>query len=168
MKKSKVKKIATMIYEQVRNYEKNQVTTRENINYNDYDVVVSQKVKNLILNIIKYKDNIHITIGDDYFTVSTNDATKIKNNQGIKVNPYKISEDYYFEISVQQDEGFTLNYGYSKRSNFLDKSMFSELSPVIKQRLKEINAENFSEIWETLMKDSGIMRDNNLETLLDD
>jgi len=46
--------------------------------------------------------------------------------------------------------------------------MFSELSPVIKQRLKEINAENFSEIWETLMKDSGIMRDNNLETLLDD
>lgn len=168
MKKSKVKKIATMIYEQVRNYEKNQVTTRENINYNDYDVEVSQKVKNLILNIIKYKDNIHITIGDDYFTVSTNDATKIKNNQGIKVNPYKISEDYYFEISVQQDEGFTLNYGYSKRSNFLDKSMFSELSPVIKQRLKEINAENFSEIWETLMKDSGIMRDNNLETLLDD
>jgi len=168
MKKSKVKKIATMLYEQVRNYEKNQITTRENINYNDYDVEVSQKVKNLILNIIKYKDNIHITIGDDYFTVSTNDATKIKNNQGIKVNPYKISEDYYFEISVQQDEGFTLNYGYSKRSNFLDKSMFSELSPVIKQRLKEINAENFSEIWETLMKDSGIMRDNNLETLLDD
>lgn len=168
MKKSKVKKIATMLYEQVRNYEKNQVTTRENINYNDYDVEVSQKVKNLILNIIKYKDNIHISVGDDYFTVSTNDATKIKNNQGIKVNPYKISEDYYFEISVQQDEGFTLNYGYSKRSNFLDKSMFSELSPVIKQRLKEINAENFSEIWETLMKDSGIMRDNNLETLLDD
>lgn len=168
MKKSKVKKIATMLYEQVRNYEKNQITTRENINYNDYDVEVSQKVKNLILNIIKYKDNIHISVGDDYFTVSTNDATKIKNNQGIKVNPYKISEDYYFEISVQQDEGFTLNYGYSKRSNFLDKSMFSELSPVIKQRLKEINAENFSEIWETLMKDSGIMRDNNLETLLDD
>jgi hypothetical protein len=168
MKKSKLKKIATIIYDQVRNYEKVPSLSKEKVNYSDFDPEVSEKVKRLILNIIEYKDNIHITVGDDYFTVSTNDATKIKNNQGIKVNPYKISEDYYFEISVQQNEGFTLNYGYSKRSNFLDKSMFSELSPVIKQRLKEINAENFSEIWETLMRDSGIMRDNNLETLFDD
>ncbi len=157
-----------MLYEQVRNYEKIQAPVRERVNYNEYDAEVSQKVKGLILNIIKYKDNIHISVGDDFFTISTSDATKIKNNLMPKTKSYQISDDYYFEISVQEDEGFTLNYGYSKRANFLDKSMFAELNPIIRQRLKEINAENFSEIWETLMKDSGIMRDNNLETLLDD
>ena len=40
------------------------------------------------------------------------------------------------------------------------------MSTIVKNRLKEINDENFSDICESLMKDSGIMRDSNLEDLL--
>jgi hypothetical protein len=163
MKKSKLKKIAKLLHLEVRGYEKSMRQTKEKVDYNDYDPQVSEKVKNLILNIIKYKDNIHISSGDDYFSISSNDATQIKKP---RIKGHLTSDEKYIEICVQRGEGFTINYGYSRRTNYSDTNLFNELNPIIKQRLKEINAENFSEIWENLMKESGIMRDNNLEELL--
>jgi hypothetical protein len=165
MKKSKLKKIAKLIHQEVRGYEKSPKPIRERVDYNEHDPEVSEKVKNLILNIIKFKDNIHISSGDDYFSVSSNDATQIKKP---RLKGHLTSDERYLEIGVQRGEGFTINYGYSRRSNYCDVNLFDELNPVIKKRLKEINAENFSEIWETLMKESGIMRDSNLEQLFNE
>ncbi len=165
MKKSKLKKIAKLIHQEVRGYEKSSRPIREKVDYNDYNSEVSEKVKSLILNIIKFKDNIHISSGDDYFSVSSNDATQIKKP---RIKGHLHSDDNYLEIGVQKGEGFTINYGYSRRSNYYDINLFDDLNLIIKERLKEINAQNFSEICEGLMKDSGIMRDSNLEDLLND
>lgn len=160
MKNKKIKKIAKLIQQEI-SYGKTPI--REKIDYNEHDSEVSEKVKNLILNIIKFKDNIHISANDDCFSVSSGDATQIKKP---RIKGHLTSDERYLEIGVQRGEGFTINYGYSRRSNYCDINLFDELNPIIKQRLKEINAENFSEIWETLMKESGIMRDNNLDELL--
>ena len=165
MKKSKLKKLAKLLHQQFRDYDRISKPIREKINYNDYDSEVSEKVESLILTIIQYKDNIHISFTDDYFSVSAGDATQIKKP---RTKTHLHSDENYLEVSVQKEEGFTINYGYSRKSSYTDKNLFNKLNSIIKMRLKEINAENFSDICESLMKDSGIMRDNNLEQLFDE
>ena len=39
---------------------------------------------------------------------------------------------------------------------------------MVSKRVMEINKENFTDIWDKVMKESGIIRDNNLDQLLDD
>ena len=62
--------------------------------------------------------------------------------------------------------GFSVNYGYKVRSNYKDEKLFDELQPILVQKLKEINADNFNEIWSELMKESGVLRDSNLDDIL--
>ena len=67
-----------------------------------------------------------------------------------------------------KDEGFSINLSYQKRSNYEDIDMFNELIDIVSKRVMEINKENFTDIWDKVMKESGIIRDNNLDQLLDD
>jgi hypothetical protein len=163
MKKKKLKKLAKSLYKEINNLQKDLRPIREAINYCNYDSKVSERFKNLVLCIIEYKENININVYNDVFSISVPDASLIKKPlQKSRLH----SDDNYLEIIVNKSEGFSINYGYTKRSNYKDVNIFSELHPIVDKRLKEINAENFGEILETLMKESGIMRDNNLEQLL--
>ena len=78
------------------------------------------------------------------------------------------NDDNYLDIHVIKDEGFSINLSYQKRSNYEDKNIFSELIDMVSKRVMEINKENFTDIWDKVMKESGIIRDNNLDQLLDD
>jgi hypothetical protein len=163
MKKKKVKKIAKKLYKQITNYKGDLRPIKESINYCDYDSEVSEKFKKLILCIIEYKDNININVSTDSFSISIPDISLIKKptQKGRLYN-----DDNYLEIVVNKSEGFSINQGYSKRSNYKDIKIFNELHSIVNKRLKEINGENFGEILENILKESGIMRDNNLEELL--
>ena len=68
-------------------------------------------------------------------------------------------------MSLVKGLGFTINYGYKVRSNYKDEKLFDELRPILIQKLKEINADNFNEIWTDLMRGSGILRDSNLDDI---
>jgi hypothetical protein len=163
MKKKKVKKIVKKLYKQITNYKRDLRPIKESINYCDYDSEVSEKFKKLILCIIEYKDNININVSTDSFSISIPDISLIKKpiQKGRLYN-----DDNYLEIVVNKSEGFSINQGYSKRSNYKDIKIFNELHSIVNKRLKEINGENFGEILENILKESGIMRDNNLEELL--
>jgi len=152
MKEKKLKKIAKLIT----NHLETPKLVREQEYRAEYDADVSEKLKKFIINVIQ----LHINVDDNRFCISANDIKTIKKSN---INN-KISDDNYLEISVD-DKGFYLNYGYRKRSRYTDETMFNELLPIIKKRNKEINSENFNEIWEEVMIDSGIMRDNNLNEL---
>ena len=76
------------------------------------------------------------------------------------------NDDNYVEMSLHKNLGFSVNYGYKLKSNYKDENLFNELQPILTQRLKEINANNFNEIWGDLMKESGILRDSNLDDIL--
>ena len=162
MKEKKLKKIAKLISNQLHAIES---PIREVEYRAEYDSEVSDKLKKFILNVLQYKENLSINISEKHFTISTNDIKNIKKNHSNSNNSkYSVSDENYLEISVNE-KGFYLNYGYRKRSRYTDEEIFNELLPLVKQRNKEINSENFNEIWEEVMIESGIMRDNNLNEL---
>lgn len=156
MKEKNLKKIAKLISNQL-NPEKTISLEEDRA---EYDSEVSDKMKKFILNVINYKENLSINISEKYFNIATNDIKKIKKSH----TKGPLSDENYLEISVDE-KGFYLNYGYRKRSRYADDKIFNELLPLVKQRNKEINSENFNEIWEEVMVESGIMRDNNFDEL---
>lgn len=160
MKENKLKKIAKLISKQLNTIE---APLREVEYRAEYDSEVSDKLKKFILNVLQYKENLSINISEKHFAISTNDIKNIKKSNS-NHNGKLCSDDNYLEIFVDE-KGFYLNYGYRKRSRYTDDEIFNELLPLVKQRNKEINSENFNEIWEEVMIESGIMRDNNLDEL---
>jgi hypothetical protein len=163
MKGKKLKKIARLISREVHVYPSKQ---NEEEFRAEYDSEVSKKFKKLVLNIIQYKENININILDDRFSISSNDINSIKTNYmpNSKYGSSSQSDDNFLELCVN-NQGFYVNLGYRKRSRYTDDKIFDELLPLIRERSKEINSENFNDIWTEVMMKSGVMRDNNLDEL---
>ena len=163
MKQKKLKKLAKLLHEEVRNYEQEikTVSTHEDVDWSEYDPEVSDKFRKMILNLLDYKNNININIESNRIYISTNDIRSIKTTLNSKY-----TDDNYFEMRLVKNLGFTINYGYKFKSNYKDEKLFDELHPIIAERLREINSDNFKEIWTLLMKESGILRDNNLDEVL--
>jgi len=165
MKKKKLKKIAKIIYSQISSLKRTERPIREKYEYVNFDELVSDKTKSLILGLISYRENVSIHYSDDEFVISTQDITNIKK----KFSGNTIyTDENYLEITVTKNEGFSINLSYQKRTHYQDKKMYSDLIDTIKDRVKEINRENFTDIWTKVMQESGIMRDSNLDQLLDD
>jgi hypothetical protein len=165
MKKKKLKKIAKLIFTEVNSLQKMDAPIRERIDYVPYDSEVSEKTKNLILKLIDYNENVNINFSSESFSISTPDITSIK-KRASKNTLY--NDDNYLDIHVIKDEGFSINLAYQKRTNYEDKDIFIELIDMVTKRVMETNRENFTAIWDKVMKDSGIIRDNNLEQLFDE
>jgi hypothetical protein len=119
----------------------------------------------MILNLATYKNNININVDDSRISVSVGDITKVKTPIKRSSN-ILYSEENYVEMSLHKGLGFSINYGYKLRTNYKDEKLFDELKPILIQKLKEINADNFNEIWTELMRESGVLRDNNLDNIL--
>ena len=170
MKSKKIKKMAKLIHEEFRNYESESRPMKiseeiSNGDWSEYNPEVSEKFKKMILNLANYKNNININIDTNRVSISTGDITSVK--KPIKRSSNTLyNDDHYVEMSLVKGLGFTINYGYKVRSNYKDEKLFDELQPILIQKLKEINADNFNEIWSELMKESGILRDNNLDDIL--
>jgi predicted DNA binding CopG/RHH family protein len=169
MKSKKIKKMAKLIHEEFRNYERESrpMKISEEISggdWSEYDSEVSEKFKKMVLNLATYKNNIHINIDSGRVSISTNDITSVKNTRRNQNVPY--SEENYVEMSLHKGLGFSINYGYRLRTNYKDEKLFDEIQPILVQKLKQINADNFNEIWTELMRESGVLRDNNLDDIL--
>ncbi len=165
MKKKKLKKIAKLIFAEVNNLQKMDTPVCERVDYVPYDSEVSEKTKNLILKLIDYNENVNINFSSESFGISTPDITSIKKKASRNT---LYNDDNYLDIHVIKNEGFSINLAYQKRTNYEDKKMFSELIDIVTKRVMETNRENFTSIWDKVMKDSGIIRDNNLEQLFDE
>ena len=170
MKSKKLKKLAKLFHEEVRNYERESrpMKTVEEVSggdWSEYDSEVSEKFKKMVLNLATYKNNININVDGNRISISVGDITSVKTP--IKRNSNTIyNEDNYVEMSLYKSLGFSINYGYRLRTNYKDEKLFDEIQPILVQRLKEINADNFNEIWTELMRESGVLRDNNLDDIL--
>jgi hypothetical protein len=170
MKSKKIKKMAKLIHEEFRNHEDKLRPMKmseevSNGDWSEYDSEVSDKFKKMVLNLANYKNNIDINIDSNRIRISTGDITTVKSSLKRKSNTL-YTDDNYVEMSLVKNLGFSVNYGYKLRSNYKDEKLFDELQPVLVQRLKEINADNFNEIWSELMKESGVLRDSNLDDIL--
>jgi len=167
MKSKKLKKLSKLFVEELRNYDRElrPMKMAEEVSggdWSEYDSEVSEKFKKMVLNLATYKNNIHINIDSNRVSISTNDITKVKTTSN-KNSVY--NDDNYVEMSLHKGLGFSVNYGYKLRSNYKDEKLFDELQPILVQKLKQINADNFNEIWTDLMRDSGVLRDSNLDEI---
>lgn len=172
MKSKKLKKLAKKIHDEVSRCEK---LKRENDcakiseshyteDWSNYDVDVSEKFKKMVINLANYKNNIHVSIDNNRIYISTGDVKTIKTGTKSKTLS---NEENYLELSIYKNSGFTLNYGYKFKSNYKDIKIYDELFQIVSEKLREINASNFDEAWCNLMKDSGVLRDNNINDLLE-
>jgi hypothetical protein len=163
MKSKNIKKIAKELYKQIRLEKEEPVKAK--YDYSDwceYDPEVSDKFKKMFLQIIDYKDNLRINISESNISVSIQDVKNLKSKHKSKLN----SDEDYLEISITKDRGYSIIKGYDKRSQFKDKDIFSQLEGIVKDRLSILNRENFNDIWENIMLESGLVRDNNLLDIL--
>jgi hypothetical protein len=123
------------------------------------------RFKKMITQLIDYSDNLRINIEPEVISISVSDINQLKSKSSSKnLN----SDDDYLEVSIIKNIGFSVVRGYNKRSHYKDTNIFDDLESLIKERLKVINKENFSDIWNTIMVDSGLIRDNNLLDILKD
>lgn len=166
MKSKKLKKLAKLFHEEFRNYDRPMKVSEEvsGGDWSEYDSEVSERFKKMVLNLATYKNNIYINIDSNRVSISTNDIKSVKTSKTSQNVPY--NEDSYVEMSLHKGLGFSVNYGYRLRSNYKDEKLFDELQPILVQKLKQINADNFNEIWSDLMRESGVLRDNNLDDIL--
>ena len=173
MKKKDLEKIGDIvainiksILEKQMNYEK--VDKAEEYKTSAYDETVSNKFKKLVLNLLDYSETLNININDNSITISANDVKSIKNTNNNTNGPLKLQNDgNYLEISINK-ERFVMAKGYYNRTCYKDTSMYDYFEPILSKKLQEINATNFNTVWDDIMIDSGMIRDNNLLELFND
>lgn len=163
MKTKKLRKLALSLLLEMKSLDN--VKVERSLTYReydaDYDEDVSDRLKKMVLNLIKYNENISINLDETQLSISANDIGKLKQSFS---TVSKYSDEGFLEICITKN-GFDINYGYRKRASYKDDNIFKELAPIVRNRRKEINSENFDEIWTDIMKVSGAMRDSNLEDL---
>ena len=169
MKKKKLNKIAKLIFKEIKNFEQQPKKLRikdelkRGIDWANYDQSISDKFTKMILLLTNYSNNIHLNIDHERIQISTGDITLIKKSS--KLNQ-TYSEETHLELSIIKNIGFTINLGYKLRSNYKDEQLFNKLKPILTEKLQQINKDNFNDIWNELIKGSGIIRDNNLDEIL--
>ena len=125
MKSKKMKKLAKLIHEEVRNFERPMKISEEisGGDWSEYDPEVSAKFKKMVLNLSNYKNNINININTDRISISTNDITLVKVSTKKSQNTLYNEEDFV-EMSLTKNFGFSVNYGYRLRSNYKDDQSY--------------------------------------------
>ena len=166
MKDKKLKKIVREVLNEVREYDRPVKAQMYTADWAEYDEEVSEKLKTMLLNILNYINNINININDNSFSISTDNLSGVKKLRSNSSGLTKVSDEDYFSVEIIKETGFTINRGYNVRTQYLDSKIFDEILPLATNKLKEINSENFNDIWNDIMKESGLMRDNNIDELL--
>ena len=161
MKKKNLKKISKYIFDSVREREKNDrlQTPQESYNWCEYDQEVTKKFIKLFNGIMNYTDNIQIDYSENHISIHTESIPHIK-----KTPPNTISENDYLKLEISKT-GFVLNRGYKKVSRYKDENIFNELINIVKDKVKEINANNFNDIYDKVNKESGLLRDSNIDEI---
>jgi hypothetical protein len=167
MKRKKIEKLADLISEKVKDelylIKKEQVVE-------DYttkaDSETFNKFEKIINNLLNY--DINVNIDGEYLGIYTHDIKSIKNikNKTIQNTKFgKVDDDDRLEISINKNR-FSINIGYNQKSSFLYDGVYDHFYKKFVKYLDNKNNKNFSETYNVLMKESGLLRDENLENLL--
>lgn len=174
MKKKKVDKMTDTIIESMttwmieREDQKGSIKKAgDQYKWGEYDEEVSNKFRKLVFNLLKYPDNLDIDIYSDSVRINTSSVKSIKSSLSSNSKPTSLSKYGEDELRIEISSiGFVIYCNNRKSSKFKDENIYNELIDPIKEKLKQVNIDNFNEIWSEISKDSGIMRDSNLDDLL--
>lgn len=131
----------------------------------EYNEAVSNKFKKMIKSIMKF-DNISINMRNDSINIYTNDIKTIKKASTLNSNTVNSTNDY-LEINIVKDGGFTINYkNYSL--SFKDTHIYYEIFDESKEKFNTISCQIFHNMYNDFIKESGLLRDNNLEEIFNE
>jgi hypothetical protein len=157
MKKKKLKKLVNkLVSKRVRERDRN-----EDI-ISDYNPEVSKKIKDLLMDCLNYYtgNNIKFFIYSDRLECIVNDVTKLKLTTAVTT----YSDSNYVSISLYKDKILIIR-GYNQFF-FADNELYKEFSPIIRKKL-ESSINEFNILYDGIIMDSGLLRDKNLDDLLD-
>lgn len=132
----------------------------------EYNEAVSNKFKKMVKSIMKF-DNININMRNDSINVYTNDIKTIKKASILNSNNAVNTTNDYLEISIVKDGGFTISYkNYSL--SFKDTHIYYEIFDESKEKFNTISCQIFHNMYDDFVKESGLLRDNNLEEIFNE
>lgn len=169
MKKKKIKSFINESIKEAINGTYPSKSSNDEFSMSEYNKDVSDKFKKLIFNLLPYIDNLNVHISTDYISISCED-TKILKKQLVSNNgasKYVGNDDNYLEINIRKDSGFSISSGYRLRSSYKDIKIYDDLVFEISNKLQRKNSNNFEKIYSKVMIDSGIIRDSNLDEILE-
>ena len=76
---------------------------------------------------------------------------------------YNSSE--YFSLEIIKDTGYILTFK-DKRVAFKDETLYDDTVSKVTEIFKELNTDNFTELYNEVMVESGLARESNLDDLL--
>lgn len=179
MIKKILKKLAKYLQSEI--IENSKSTLQENDNYikacepkrchsglynpNEYDQEISIKFKKLVIDIINIcneVEGVYVNIRDDdtYININIDELDKIK----IKPNNQHYNE--YCQITIIKNVGFRMESHNNISTAYIDENIFDDLFPIVKNYIKIKNDKNFEEIYSKCTQNTIIMRNNNLNLLL--
>lgn len=174
MRKKDIKRISKKIFKQLDNKNKGDkisidmcspVSDYDN-NLCEYDEDVSNRFKKLFNNLIKYPDGIRLSYTSTHINIEVGDIKYIKKSRPVNNGMLKSNGDENLSIYIIKDNSFTITQGYSRVTKYNDSNMYNDLIEITRDCVKEINSNNFNTIYEDISRESGILRDSNLEDLL--
>lgn len=163
MKKSKIKKLQTIVKDILK--ENIHYTSDNKQKFNKYNKTVSDKTKQLIIDIMNYKEAFGVNYSTNTIVFYSNDITQIKTT-GQKTTNTPQNDDNFLEIAIEKNKGFSIQIGFKKRANYKDKSFYELMKPIIDKTINQVNKENFEEIYQEVIQKSGLIRQSNLKQLL--
>ncbi len=158
MKKKQIKKLALSLKHELNHLSQ---LPQEQTDWSDYDEEVSSKFRKMFLSLLEHRTNIRLETNDSLISITSEDVTSIKKSQKSKL----YTEENYLRLDITKF-GFKINRGFKHLSSFRDDHIYDDLIDIVKKFQQKYNSEVFNYVWSEIMKDSGIVRDNNLDDLL--
>lgn len=177
MKKKKLEKIFKKSLTDFKNKVDNNKAKSEKMKYslepahnqfNDYifsnsDDLIKDKTRNMIFRLLKLRDNLQINIHEK--TINISSEYGLKKSNVVNYNQSYNSVDY-FNLEIIKETGYILTYK-EKRVAFKDETLYDDTVSKVTEIFKELNSENFRDLYNEIMVESGLARESNLDDLLE-
>jgi hypothetical protein len=116
---------------------------------------VKLKSRNMIYGLLSFRDHFSININDSIISLAS--------DYGVKNNSTNHTTDL-FSLEIIKDTGYILHFK-NKRVSFVDPTIYQDVLEQAKHAFEGLNNENFKELYDKIMIESGLARQSNLEEL---
>ena len=162
MKKIIKKKVAKAIVKEMKKITESDkcMPIKESVYRAPYDQETSIMMLNFIKKIIE-QSGTTMDVRTDRIYINCRDVKQLKTG---KVSGY--SDDRYLEIEIDE-EGFSFTYGHGGRNYFDDKEIYAQTMKDFESVIIQKSKTNLNKAIDNIYFESGLIRENNLDTLLD-
>ena len=162
MKKVIKKKVAKAIVKEMKKITESDnkcVPAREAVYRTPYDQETSAAMITFVKKIIEQKGTT-MDVRADRIYINCRDVKQMKTG---KVSGY--NDDRYLEIEIDE-EGFSFTYGHTGRNYFEDKEIYEQTMKDFENVIIQKSKTSLNQSIEDIYCESGLIRENNLDTLL--